>query len=528
MIWARSTGEDTATVVTRLDHSGRDVPTTPRDHNHLRVAALGALVGSALLALVAASATVWAFPAAAVITLGIYALFVWAFDARVGVLALLCLVCALDAFEFSAGPIFVRAEQIAAVVGFVVIVATRRAGTRWWLPSTLEWVLLIWFALNVVGSLIAAPQLGVSMKVLALMVLSSAGLLIPRRLNLSRDGLYQAIRLQLLVFAGAAAYGLIALVSAPILQTEFGLTFNRLTKQLVASGSLWESNVFGAYCASGAVAWALLGPRWFSWRSTGLGLGLCVCGVLVSLTRASWVALLLVAVIILVGPLRKKIEPRSIWVAAAMFGSTLVLFSLAEGAGIYSASGGPHRPDQALAYIGPAKATSTPSSGTGSTPLTTPPTATPTPTPTAISSPGPNLGGIVSDPRDIVGRIQQAEAVFYDLRAHPLFGGGTASYGERYQVQGMQLWIASLPLRVVNDTGIVGSAVFVLFLALIAATACRARRDLLAATLGLILLLIFMTNLSTETLELMFTWLFIGVAVAACEIDGATKEAATS
>jgi O-Antigen ligase len=526
MIWARSTGQDTPTVWARLDHLWRDVPSTPRNDDHLRVAALAAFAGSALLGLVAASASPWAFPAAAVITLSIYAVFAWAFDARVGVLALLFLVCALDAFEFSAGPIFVRTEQIAAVIGFVVIVATRGAGRRWWLPSALEWVLLIWFALNVLSSLIAAPQFGASMKVLVLMVLSSAGLLIPRRLNLSQDGLHQAIRLQLLVFAGAAAYGLVALVLAPILHSDFGMTFNRLTKQLVASGSLWESNVFGAYCASGAVAWALLGPRWFSWRSTGLGLGLCFCGVLVSLTRASWVALLLVAVIILVGPLRKKIEPRSIWVAAAMFGSTLVLFSLAEGAGIYSASGGPHRPDQALAYIGPAKATSTPSSGTGSTPLTTPPTATPTPT--AISSPGPNLGGIVSDPRDIVGRIQQAEVVFHDLRTHPFFGGGTASYGERYQFQGMQLWIASLPLRVLNDTGIAGFAVFVLFLTLIAATAWRARRDLLATTLGLILLLIFMTNLSTETLELMFTWLFIGVAVAASEISGATKEAATS
>lgn len=522
MIWARSTGQDTPTVWTSLEHLRRDGPSTPRHDNRLWVAALAAFAGSVLLGLLAASATAWAFPAATVIILSIYAVFAWTFDARLAVLALLFLVCALDAFEFKAGPIFVRAEQIAAVVGFVVIVATRGAGRRWWLPSALEWVLLIWFALNVLGSLIAAPQFGASMKVLALMVLSSAGLLIPRRLNLSQDGLYQAIRLQLLVFAGAAAYGLVALLSAPILHSDFGMTFNRLTNQLVASGSLWESNVFGAYCASGAVAWALLGPRWFSWRWTGLGLGLCVCGVLVSLTRASWVALLLAAVIILVGQLRKKIEPRSIWVAAAMFGSTLVLFSVAVGAGVYAASGGPHRPDQALAYIGPAKATSTPSSGTGSTP----PTATPTPT--ATSSPGPNLGRILSDPRDIVGRIQQAEAVFYDLRAHPLLGGGTASYGERYQVQGMQLWIASLPLRVVNDTGIAGSTVFVLFLALIAATAWRARRDPVAATLGLILLLIFMTNLSTETLELMFTWLFIGVAVAACEIDGATKEAATS
>jgi hypothetical protein len=524
VIWKLSTGEGSPGIFPSLIRRTPAAVNSPRHDCHLWVAALGGLAGSVLLGLVAASGTGWGFPVAAVITLSIYGVFAWAFGARVGVLGLLALVCALDAFEFRAGPIFIRAEQIGAVIGFIVIVASRRARARWWVPSALECVLLIWLVLNVLSSLLNAPQFGASMKVLALIVVSSAGLLIPRRLGLSQEGLQQAVQLQLLIFAGAAAYGLVALLSVPITHSDFGVTFNRLTKQLVASGSLWESNVFGAYCASGAVGWALLGPRWFGWRSAGIGLGLCISGVMVSLTRASWVALFLVALMILLTRLRKTVEPGSIWIAAAMFGSTLLLFSLAEGAGLYSATGGPHRPDQALAYVGLGKVTPIPSPAPGSNP----PSTLPTPAPTASSSPGPNLGGIVSDPRDIVGRIQQLQAVLYDLRNNPLFGGGTASYGQRYQVQGMQLWIASLPLRVLNDTGVVGLTVFGAFLLLIASTLGRSRRDFLTTTLGLILLVVFIANLSTETLELMFTWLFIGSALVASEVSPATNKIAVS
>jgi hypothetical protein len=485
-------------------------------------AAGSALVGAVLLGVTAASGAAWGFALAALITLSLYAVFAWASDVRTAALTLLILLCAVDAFEFKIASAFIRTEQMAAVVGLAVIVATRGGGRRWWQPSALESVLVLWLALNVLSSVIAAPRLGESMKILALMTVSSAALVIPRRLNLSRDQLSQAISIQLLVFAGAAGYGLLALLMHPITQSDFGLTFNRLTGQLVASGSLWESNVFGDYCAAGTVAWALLGPRWFGWRWTVLGLVLCGSGLLVSLTRAAWVAFAIVAIVVGVSHIRRNLAYRSVGLAAALLAVTLFLFSLAVAAGAYAASGGPNRPDQVLGVVGSpqvspqpsagAKATPSPSAGSGSTP------SPPPSVPPLRSSPRPGLRGFVIDPRDVIGRIQQLQAVLYDLRRHPLLGGGTASYGERYQIRGMELWLASLPLRVANDTGIAGLCVLGLFLSLVAIKVWLGRRDLIAATFGLILLLVFITNLSTETLELMFPWLFIGVALACVEL----------
>jgi len=109
--------------------------------------------------------------------------------------------------------------------------------------------------------------------------------------------------------------------------------------------------------------------------------------------------------------------------------------------------------------------------------------------------------------------------------SHMLIGGGVDSYGQIHVVNGRPDHLASLELVILNDTGVIGAALFALFVVLIAIAAWRRAHDITVLGLAAMMFLLVITNAATSTIELMITWLLLGMLIAA--IDLAKEPAVT-
>jgi hypothetical protein len=259
---------------------------------------------------------------------------------------------------------------------------------------------------------------------------------------------------------------------------------NPASGHLSSYGTLWEQNVFGAFAAAGAIAWVYLGPARF--KRAGVGLALCAGGLFDSLTRAAWLAAALVGTLGVTLPgLRRHLVKREL-AAGALGGLVLVVAALgAEALGHYNV----HEP----------KAQS-----------------------------GGNLLLVILNLVDVIGRANQIGPMWNDISGHLAFGRGTASFEALYVVDGVPQHVASLPLLVLNDTGFVGLAVFCAFVVAVIARAWSSRSNSTVLGLGQAAIVIALTNLATETTELMIGWLLIGILVAGCDVATAAPAPSSS
>jgi O-antigen ligase len=333
--------------------------------------------------------------------------------------------------------------------------------------------------LSLISSVTSSIDVSRSVKGVALLLISSLGMLLPRRLLKPGDAtqLDLPVKLLLLTFASEAAYGIGAFL-AYVFGSTVSLGANVASGHLNAYGTLWEPNVFGAFCAAGAVAWAWLGPGRF--RHTWIGIAACLGGTLVSFTRAAWLTVLVVLAISLFGPLRRRANLRQL--ALGVAGSAVIALAVfgAEQVADYYPQGAPGSP--------------------------------------TIQPSNRGLLALLINAIDVIGRLDQVTVVLTDLGHRPLLGNGTASYGERHPIAGQpEQHIANLELTVLNDTGILGLLAFAAFGIALARAAWHRRRDPTVAGLGVSTLVIVLTNTATETTELMITWLLLGLVLAAVD-----------
>jgi O-antigen ligase len=419
---------------------------------------------------------------AAVLVVLAAALYTRVLGASVGLLALLVVTCLLDRFTYPLGRVDIRGEQLAALIGLGAIgfwILSRRRGLDLLRPSLSEALLGLWLALSLFSSLAFAPDTSRSVKAVALLLISSLGFLLPRRLidrGADRGQLDLVVKIFLVAIAAEAAYGTGAFL-AHVFGPMVSLNPNPATGHLSAYGTLWEPNVFGAFCAAGAVAWAWLGRRHFS--HPWIGIAACLGGTLVSFTRAAWLAALLVLAISLAGPLRKRANLRQL--ALGIGGAAVIalaVFGAEQVADYYpQVPGALHPPARSRTLL-----------------------------------------SLLINAIDVIGRLDQVPAVLKDLGPRPIFGNGTASYGVRHPIAGQpEQHIANLELTVLNDTGVIGLLVFLAFAGSLAYATWRRRRDPTVAGLGMATLVVVVTNTATETTELMITWLTLGLVLLAVD-----------
>ncbi|MGH7775881.1 MAG: hypothetical protein ACREPI_01725 [Candidatus Dormibacterales bacterium] len=426
-----------------------------------------------------------------------------------GAVMLLVVTGVADRLTFPLGRISLRPEEVAVACALGVLAwsLASPSSQKAIEPRAEELVLAGWLGLNVVSSLLLSPLFGASAKIVLLLAICAGGFVLPRRLLSGEADVRLAVRFLMVLLAGEAAYGVGAFL-LHLAGPTVSVSVNGSTGQLMAFGTLWEPNVFGAFSSAGAILWILLGRRLFSgWVVPGLGAGICATAVLVSFTRAAWIAVVAVLVIALVADrLRRRglaLVPRSTALAACLF---LVLGGAAWAGELH---GSYHL--TAAQAAGISGSGQSPAGGGGGTAVT------------GSASPG----GVITNSVDVVGRLVQVREVLHEVKSSPLIGLGTATYGQRHQYQGSPFWLADLELRILYDTGLLGAALFAAFVIIIVVKAWRRRRSALVVALSAAALSLAITDTSTETMELMITWLVLGLSVAAIELVPAGVPAST-
>ena len=434
-----------------------------------------------LLGLTSATPHTWAAAVMVVAVAAVGAYYVRVLGLEAGVVVLLIVTNIADHFTFRLGSYDVRAEQVAAVAGLVALGATRVRidGLRTFKPNAAEWLLGAWLTWSAVSSVVGSPDKRLSAKILVLIAVCTLGFLLPRRLlagSRSRENLEIVLRWLLIAFATESLYG-----SFAYLLHAFGPTIsigpNPASGHLEAYGTLWEQNVFGAFAAAGGVAWVYLGRQRF--ERAWIGLALCMSGLVDSLTRAAWLAASAVGLLGLAVPsLRKRID--FLMVGTGLLGGLLSAAAvlIVETLGNYVV-----------------------------------------PVPGATHTTHHGLFSAIFNMTDFIGRLNQWGVVSGDIRGRfAVLGRGTASFEALHVSGGVPQHIASLPLLVLNDTGIVGFLIFAAFVAAVAYRAWTRRSDDVVVGLSQMMIVVGLANLATQTTELMIGWLMLGLLVAAADI----------
>jgi len=451
------------------------------------------LAGVALVAFLG-TLDVWAgrlaAPLAVLAVLAVGAFYMRVLQPEAGLIVLLIVANLADHFTFSVGPVAIRAEQVAAL-GVLVILAgkgIRRRDSSMLVPRASEWFLLAWILLSALSSLLDSPDRRLSAKVLTLIAVSTLGFFLPRRVLSGQSASRQldvVVRWLLIAFASESAYGFLAYL-LHVFGPSISIGPNPASGHLEAFGTLWEQNVFGAFAAAGSVAWVYLGPARF--KQAWIGLALCTGGLVDSFTRAAWLAAAAVGALGLALPrLRRRLDRPM--VGAGLLGGLLVaiLVVVVDQLGTYTVA------------------------------------------PPAAPAQPPKHGVFLAifNMTDFIGRLNQAGPVWSDIAGrYVVLGRGTASFEVLHQVGGAPEHIASLPLLVLNDTGIVGLVVFASFVAVLIARVWARRQDDLVAGLGQAAIVVGLAVLATQTTELMVDWLLVGILVAAADVAGARSSPA--
>ena len=423
----------------------------------------------------------------AVVALG--ALYVRILGVRAGLVVLLIVTSVIDRFTFRAGPVDLRPEEIAALGALlaIAVIRFRERDVSWLRPNLPEILLGAWFACSIVSSLLASPDRRLSAKIITLVAVCSLGFLLPRRIlagDRSAQNLENVTRWLLIVFATEAAYGSLAYL-LHVFGPTIAIAPNPASGHLGAYGTLWEQNVFGGFAAAGAVAWSYLGPRRF--RGAWIGITACLGGLIDSVTRTAWlVAAAMGALGIGLPGLRRRLELRALGSAALASLGVIAATVAVDRFGSYTVP---------VAGVTPSRS---------------------------------GLLGAILNLVDVVGRLNQLSPIRDDIREHIILGRGTASFEALHVVKGVPEHVASLALLVLNDTGVVGLALFIGFAIAILVRAWSRRSSEYVVAFGQIALVVGVTNLATETTELMIGWLLIGVLMAACDGASGTISASLS
>jgi O-antigen ligase len=156
-----------------------------------------------------------------------------------------------------------------------------------------------------------------------------------------------------------------------------------------------------------------------------------------------------------------------------------------------------------------------------------------TPTDVAVFTPSPDDPDIVarigsiSDTTDssLRIRLEFAEQGLRDWRDHPIVGSGIGSFGQRYTTTSRdRAWLSNIFVRALHDGGIIGLALFVAPLALLAAQSLPLLRglsgdlDRLALSFGIATVGMFVAFQATEGFQLAWYWAVLGLYAAALRL----------
>ncbi|MGD0179485.1 MAG: O-antigen ligase family protein [Terriglobales bacterium] len=414
-------------------------------------------------------------------------------DWPIGCVVMLAIGAAMPMFNATVFGLHVRPEHIAtsvAIVAIVVQLSRRQVDLNLRLRNFDYW-LIAYVGLNFFSSLVTSPQPSKTLVWATLNALVVTPYFLVRVLVRNDRQVWLALKGLLCVGALEAIYGILASISNHIWGTSWGVEVGQYGSIPGTYGTQYEANLFGSYTACTAVMFLALfllskEPRrsWYGW---GVMFGLVAA--FFSLARSVLLGLPIPIFALF-------------WISAKKGHVRLrQLLPVAIGVGLVLAMLSPF----VLEYVKARFATI--QTGELSTDLA------------ADSS--------------TFGRLIQMSAALDDVKEHPIFGSGTASFQLLFKMSDVLPvsyededtgWISNSPLRVVHDTGLVGLAVFLAFLGFLARTTYTAlafanrstKVSIVALSAGLLLYAI--TFQATEATLLTFTWIHLGLLAAAATV----------
>jgi hypothetical protein len=409
----------------------------------------------------------------------------------IGALSLLIASAAMPRFAGTILSLHVRAEHVAIgmVMLAVAFAVSRGKLTPWFELRTFDYLLMAYVALNFITSAVTSPDPHMTMRWAALNALAVSPYFLVRALVRNERVLYKAFLIMLWVGAAESVYGILAFLSHHAFATTFGVEPEQYGATSAVYATQYEPNLFGSYAACCAIMFLALyvlnPPSERRWWYAG-GLAITTLGATISLARSVFLALPVVALIVL----------RIAWKRGLFRMKAVVPLTMGVGLLLLAVS------PLVVKVIRERFSTI-------------------------------ELSDITSDDTTWERLVQLSIAVD-NIQAHPMLGTGTASFHLFFDPadfpQGFAGdaeepgWISNTPIRILHDTGAVGLTIFLFFVgSLVVAVRAAAKKatgnslTILAALFcGCVLYAI--TFQATEATMLAFTWVHIGLLASAVAI----------
>lgn len=411
-----------------------------------------------------------------------------------GALLTLILGSVMPRFAWSVSNLHVRPEHLTlAFVLLLILWPIRRPEIRpqsIWRPFD-RW-LLAYLGLNFLTSALTSPQPHLTLRWALLATLALLPYFVVRWLVMDEKTLRSVFHTLLIVGAAEALYGTLCFLSHHLFGTNVGVELGQYGNVPGVFGTQYEANLFGSYCACCAIM-CLAGylfdrrelRRWYV-----AGVLIALLGTLVSLARAALLALPVAAsFLIWLAVKQGRVRVRGLAFLATAAIAVFLLIS-------------PFLLDLVQQRFSTL----------------------------SLSD--------VSEDESTARRIVGITGAMNDITAHPWLGSGTNSFRLLFdwndywpipptaegELDERGAWIGNTVVRVLHDTGIVGFAVFSMFLVTLVLEVRKIIRDtsnsvrvaVIALLAGLALYAI--TFQVTDATNLSFAWIHIGLLAAATTV----------
>ncbi|HEX4485965.1 MAG TPA: O-antigen ligase family protein [Terriglobales bacterium] len=398
---------------------------------------------------------------------------------------------AMPKFMGSLFGLHVRPEHIsiAFVAGVILWLAMRGRISVVHHLRSFDYFLIAYIFLNFFTSAFTSPEPRMTLRWATMNAIIMLPYFLLRVLVTSETVFRKAFDILLWVGAAESVYAIICFLSNRLFTTKFGMEIGQYGAIPGTYGTQYEPNLLGSYAACCAVMFLtmfFLGDR-SRWH--GLGCVVCLLAAAISLARSAIVAFPLVAMVVVwVAFRRGTFQIRKMLPMLAAAGVLLLIFS-----------------------------------------------------PFLLSMLRERFSTIdlteISSDETTAGRLIQMAAAVNNVQQHPWLGTGTASFQLLFNWQGVlgedsAGWVSNTPLRILHDTGVIGFAVFSLFVGLLIKATRKLFRLLSPKTksvfiaLEMGLLLYAITFQSSEASLLAFTWVHLGLLAAGLTV-AQTEHAAT-
>jgi hypothetical protein len=476
----------------------------------------------------------------AVATLAASLALIYLLGRQLGAAIALLVAAVLNRYTFDVGGLTFKPEHLAAMVAALALLPDwRQLLRRLDLPSLL---LLAWLLWSILGA-INAPDRVDSGRLWVMLLLVAFPYFVVLTTADPEARLRTLLKAWLLTGIAVGVYG-IAIHLAFAWDIDLGIQINPVTSDPTVPSTFREANLFGSammMLALAALGLVAFGARadWRVWSAAVVGL----LGLQVSFTRTAWVAfvagMLLLAGLKALSMLRRSAIPQSAltWRPLALALSVTVLGTALLWAPIGDTSIRESRADiereradnLATATAEAAIASPTPRA---TMPMLLTPAATPGFEVPDVTPQNPDVVARVGSIGDLSDssvriRIEFAERALKDWRSHPIIGQGIGSFGQKYITSSAdRAWLSNVFVRVLHDSGIVGLALFLSSLTLLAWRTLRlvwqrptGEVQISAVALGIAIAGMLIAFQATEGLQIAWYWWSLGLFAAALRLS---------